>query len=26
MNDFSKYFILTLSGNICYTYNLENDY
>ncbi|NUW85614.1 RNA polymerase subunit sigma, partial [Staphylococcus aureus] len=25
MNDFSKYFILTLSGNICYTYNLEND-
>ncbi|NGC18311.1 RNA polymerase subunit sigma, partial [Staphylococcus aureus] len=21
MNDFSKYFILTLSGNICYTYN-----
>ncbi|RZH92163.1 RNA polymerase subunit sigma, partial [Staphylococcus aureus] len=24
MNDFSKYFILTLSGNICYTYNLEN--
>ncbi|PKR03921.1 RNA polymerase subunit sigma, partial [Staphylococcus aureus] len=22
MNDFSKYFILTLSGNICYTYNL----
>lgn len=26
MNDFSKYFILTLSENICYTYNLENDY
>lgn len=26
MYDFSKYFILTLSGNICYTYNLENDY
>lgn len=26
MNDFSKYFILILSGNICYTYNLENDY
>ncbi|NGG19710.1 RNA polymerase subunit sigma, partial [Staphylococcus aureus] len=23
MNDFSKYFILSLSGNICYTYNLE---
>lgn len=26
MYDFFKYFILILFGNICYMYNLENDY